>query len=564
MTRTQFRVLYREFLFRMVDLEILAARADMTKLLAQFAALLAAFSLMLSGGAVRYLYSQAPRSELLIGAWTMEHFLIATTMAVVGLFSVLSWDSTFPDRRDVLVLAPLPVRARTLFLAKVGALATALGVTVLAVNVFTGLSWPFALVPDKGGVWGVLRSLAAYWMTMFAAGAFVLCSVLAVQGLAALLPRRQFLRLSGFLQLAAFCLFLSVYFLQPSLTTPNALAALENQRLLACLPSYWFLGLFQGLNGSSHTAFGGLERRAWMGLAATASGALLAFMLSYFRTLRRVVEEPDIVPGSHAAGWSPRLGNALTTAVVLFSARTLLRSRQHRVILAFYLGIGFAIALAYAKGVLNGSARHPWYRVNEPLLISSVVMICMAVMGVRTVFSMPMDLRANWIFRVTAVRGASEYMAAIRRSLMVLGGAPVWAASALLFLSIWPLWPAAAHLAVLGLLSTLLVDLRLHGFQKLPFTCSYMPGQANVHVTSGAYGIVLLALAEIGVQIEFRRLRDVAGYAAMLAVLGAAAVWARRRTAARGRAPEAALQFEETPPRDIFALELHRDGVLPH
>ena len=53
----------------------------------------------------------------LIASWTVEHFLIATTMLVVGLFAVLSWNSTFPDRRDVLILSPLPVPARTLFLA---------------------------------------------------------------------------------------------------------------------------------------------------------------------------------------------------------------------------------------------------------------------------------------------------------------------------------------------------------------------------------------------------------------------------------------------------------------
>ena len=53
--------------------------------------------------------------------------MIATTMLVVGLFAVLSWESTFPDRRDVLVLSPLPVRARTLFLAKVAAVGSALG-----------------------------------------------------------------------------------------------------------------------------------------------------------------------------------------------------------------------------------------------------------------------------------------------------------------------------------------------------------------------------------------------------------------------------------------------------
>jgi hypothetical protein len=36
-------------------------------------------------------------------------------MLVVGLFAVLSWESTFPDKRDVLVLGPLPVRAGTMF-----------------------------------------------------------------------------------------------------------------------------------------------------------------------------------------------------------------------------------------------------------------------------------------------------------------------------------------------------------------------------------------------------------------------------------------------------------------
>ena len=40
--RLQFRVLYREFLFRMVDLELLStqARGDMSKLFGQFASLL--------------------------------------------------------------------------------------------------------------------------------------------------------------------------------------------------------------------------------------------------------------------------------------------------------------------------------------------------------------------------------------------------------------------------------------------------------------------------------------------------------------------------------------------
>ena len=86
-----------------------------------------------------------PPAIRLFAAWSVEHFLIATTMLVVGLFAVLSWDSTFPDRRDVLVLAPLPVRARTLFLAKVAAVATALSLTVALLHSVAGLAWPLAV-----------------------------------------------------------------------------------------------------------------------------------------------------------------------------------------------------------------------------------------------------------------------------------------------------------------------------------------------------------------------------------------------------------------------------------
>ena len=55
MNRLQFRVLYREFLFRMVDLEVLSAHAqgDSNKLLGQFAALLIFLSMLFALPAMR-------------------------------------------------------------------------------------------------------------------------------------------------------------------------------------------------------------------------------------------------------------------------------------------------------------------------------------------------------------------------------------------------------------------------------------------------------------------------------------------------------------------------------
>src|SRR5207248_9122664 len=126
-------------------LELLSthAQGDINKLLGQFAALLILVSLGMAIPAMGV--DNIPAPSRLFFTWSAEHFLIATTMLVVGLFAVLSWDSTFPDGRDVLVLAPLPVRARTLFLAKVSAVASVLGLTVLTLHIAAGLIWPLAL-----------------------------------------------------------------------------------------------------------------------------------------------------------------------------------------------------------------------------------------------------------------------------------------------------------------------------------------------------------------------------------------------------------------------------------
>ena len=150
----------------------------------------------------------------------------------------------------------------------------------------------------------------AYWVTIFAAGAFLFCSLLTLHGLAAnLLPRQLFLRLSAFLQAGILCTLVCVYILEPSLESHAALIAPGNQRLLAWLPTYWFLGLFQQLNGSMRPEFEPLVRRAWIGLGASVAGAVAVVALSYWRMLPRIAEQPEILPRS-ARALCGRLGLA--------------------------------------------------------------------------------------------------------------------------------------------------------------------------------------------------------------------------------------------------------------
>ena len=181
-TKRQFRVLYRQFLFRLMDLELLSAsaRGDASELLGQMGALLIFGSflqalLAIPGG------EEIRRQASAAAMWPVERFLLSLTMLMVGLFALLSWDSTFPDGRDVRVLAPLPVRERTLFAAKIAAAASALALTVVAWNSLAGFAWPMALAPAGSGFFGSLRFVGAFWATLLAAGTFVYCMVLGVQ-----------------------------------------------------------------------------------------------------------------------------------------------------------------------------------------------------------------------------------------------------------------------------------------------------------------------------------------------------------------------------------------------
>jgi CubicO group peptidase (beta-lactamase class C family) len=416
-----------------------------------------------------------------------------------------------------------------------------------------------AMVPaGGGGVFDFVRLLAVWWVVMMASGAFIYCSVLGAQGLAAqLLPRRHFLRVSSWMQLAAFGIFVAAYFLEPKLVTPVDLMNHESSTYIEWSPSYWFLGLFQQLNGSP--ALPELARRAWIAIAIAFGATASAYTLAYLRTLRGIVEEPDIPPATTYRMGLPRFGNRFATAIGQFSIRTLLRSRQHRLLLAFYLGIGFAAAILFKKSdeTLGATDAVPQLSV----LCSTMVMMILCVVGIRIVFSLPIDMRANWIFRSTPTPAGPECMIARRRALYTFSVVPVCLVSAALLFSIWPWQAAAKHLGVLVLLGSVIAELCLRGTQKLPFTCSYLPGKANFNVVLQLSGMVTLPLIVKAAELERDSFDHAAGYAAMVGVLLALAVCARWSTARQAGSEAGELRFEEAMEPAVFALDLHRDGV---
>ena len=571
MDKLQFLVLYRQFLFRMVDLEILSAQAqgDMGKLFGQFASLMISVSVLFSIMGLSSSGSRFPPLPRVLFQWTFEHFMITVTMLVAGIFALLSWDTTFPDKRDVMALGPLPIRPRTLFWAKIAGVALALGLAVVTLHslcsftfigglrsqpaiVFAGQS-----IPQLGGLIGFIRTAAAYWIVMFAAAAFIFGCVLTVQGIAALiLPRALYLRASSALQLTAFCVMVCGALLEPTEANTRSIAAAQGNGLAGWQFTFWFLGLFQQIKGSPALAV--LAHRAWLGLASITLLTAAVYSIAYFRMLRKIIEEPDILPSTRGLHWLPSFGNAFQTAIGQFSIHSLLRSRQHRMILAFYLGIAFAANVLLLRMPVTRARASSWTIVGSPLIATTILSMLVAVVGMRIAFAMPLDLKANWIFRIAPVRGGIDCLRARRRAMLACGLFPVWFASAALLFLIWPWRAAAAHLIIVGLLGGITAEICLLGFQKIPFTCSYLPGKTNIHVTFLFSVLIMLQLLAFCAGLERQAIDRPLTCTALVAGLAVALYILRKLTKDNTDADDIGIQFEDEGSPAIQTLGLAR------
>ncbi len=535
-----FRVLYKQFLLRVIDLESLSIEADIPRFLGQFAGILIMFSLLRAVGML--FFPPPPAAEL-----SIQQSQFSLMMLIAGLITVISWDSIFPDRRDVMILAPLPVRPQIILLAKLAASAGLIGLAIVCVNCASSLAFAGAFA----GLAGFPRYLLAWWFTMAACSAFLYCAVFAVQGLTALLlPRRAFLRLSAILQLVAFALFLGAYFLAPTFLSFPDFTAAANHTLVARMPSFWFVALFNQLAGHLPSQLTWLATRAWIALGIVVAGAGFSLLLSYTHTMKRIVEEPDLVP------WCGRLP--------LGSPLQPLPSRRHR---ALFPALHYPQPAASpcprlllvrhlraGPGVDPQRAQNP-ARARQPRLphvhFSHDVL---AVLGLRGVFSLPISLHANWMLRVTQLRPTTKYLAATRLCLLLFGVTPIWIIAAAFSFHFTPWQPAARHLAFLALAGWVLVELGLVRFYKVPFTCSYLPGKTNVQVIFWGFVFVLFILGFTLETYELGALTNLPRFFSLMAFAAAAAagLFAYNRV----KASSAVLYFEELPPEIITRLGL--------
>src|SRR3984893_14114466 len=118
-----------------------------------------------------------------------EYFFIVLSMVVTGAAALWRWNCIFPDRRDYVNLAPLPVSIWSLFLANLCAILVLAAIFTVVVNAASLALFPLAVAGSQVSFSILLRYAAGHAVAVFLASAFSFFSVFAVAGLSmALVP----------------------------------------------------------------------------------------------------------------------------------------------------------------------------------------------------------------------------------------------------------------------------------------------------------------------------------------------------------------------------------------
>jgi hypothetical protein len=476
-------------------------------------------------------------------------WLVAGAMALVG-------QSLFPDETDFRILMAQPLSRREVFAAKLAAL-------LLFGGLFVGGSHlgllPLAALTLIGAakIGSIGLAAVAFVASSLAASVFAALAIVAVHGLLVLLAsRRRLLMFSGAVRVVVIG---GLVLALPLVTRlPAAAAAFDAHAWwLPWAPPAWFAGLERWLLGDASRA--GLAMQA---LAATAGAAGIT-VFAYARLYRRFDRVTFQSAGPVRPGRGDRAVGRLATrapvrrAVSRFVALAIRRSVLHQ---------GLVVGLLAGAGglVLNSLLSATWRREAEPsdtvvwtLLWAPMTMVFLGTPAIRLALSVPLDLRANWIFRMTEdLEGRAEVAAASVRAVLVL--AVVLPLALMAPLQWWVL--GARWLAVLlveASIGWLFVEYLMADWRRVPFTCAYIPGKGFVpQMCVKAFASYVTFTFATGLMLR-ASLRHHVVALLLASVFGIAAAGLRLRRARQAR--ETSLLFEEQLPTELTPLRLHAD-----
>jgi hypothetical protein len=457
-----------------------------------------------------------------------EYFFIVLSMFVTGAAAVWRWDSIFPDRRDYSNLVPLPIPTRVIFLANVAAVVGFATLLAVVVNVASCILYPLAVSASQESVSYLLRLASIHALAVFLASLFSFFAVFAIVGtLMVALPYGFFRRVS--LYVRAMLLMILVGMLATSFVVPHLLINLSDSPI-RYLPSVWYLALTKLIHGTAAAPMAALGWRSVKALAVVILVAAITYVVSYGRCFLRI---PEVMQRESEAArrwlswWFALcdftfLRTPFQRATYRFVWETLQRSEHHTLVMGGFAGLGLVIASQSLLDSFDPRIFKPGALPSAEILSLPLILSYCLVIGLRFVFEMPAELRANWIFQLSVDQNSQECLPLARGFALSCIVPLVVALLIPLSAYFWGWRVALLQGLVVTLWTALLVEALFVRFRKVPFTCSYTPFRDSALI------IVLAALAGFFVfvvllsKVEYFALRNVFVAIPLLGIVPAA------------------------------------------
>lgn len=441
-----------------------------------------------------------------------EYLFVVVSMVVTGILAVWRWDSILLDRRDFANLAHLPISAWKLFFSNLLAITFVTALFAFEVNIGSTLLFPVVVSSSYPEFSIYLGFAVGHAVSVILAGIFTFVAVIALIGLLmSVFPYRAFRRISQYLRILLVVFFL--FLLMSSFAVAPLIERLPQQpdSIVRFLPPVWFLSLCEALRHPSSPVFHDLGITGLIAIAAATTLALGSYTLSFRRCFLNIPEAVDST-GSQSASLIPvmiRIVNKFylltptSRACFAFMIQTLARSERHFVTLGAMIGTGLLLSAQTLLDATHSGAEVST-RIPSPGLLSIplILVYCLAV-GLRLVFEIPADLRANWIFKLLVDPTASVGTA--------LGRTFIWTIIAPCLLVFcfpayvyrWGWQVATLHLGFVAVMTYLLIETLIVRLRKIPFTCSLPLFKANAFVWIFLLVLGFYLFVRVGTLLEY-------------------------------------------------------------
>jgi hypothetical protein len=512
-TPGQYQCLLEHFWWRFFDLESIAApQVEKNLLIFQTLALC-----ILPGALKSFLlfpkyghYMWRPIAERDLATLDDKCFFLALSMILIGFLSVFEWEALFPDRKDYLILTPFPIKIHTVFLAKISALSLYLLAFTVAIDLCPTVLFPLGVLAKRASTFACTRYVLSHAVSVLLINVFIYLSAISLRGIIlTLFPGRIAKSISRWIRFFCLLVLLCALFSFPGVPPANELIH-SSSPLNVFYPPLWFLGIYELLLGSRDPAIWNLAGRAVSAVAISGALSILTYAACFRKFMSNSIESAgseSITPAAFSSAGNFALHQWLIRkpedrASFHFVGQTLFRDPRHILYVGSFLAVGISIAAMSLIGVLYGTDRSVAPYLEVVILAIPLILSFFLLVGIRISFAVPVELEANWLFRMAPKQEIKRSHPGVRKYLIGAIIIPLFALTVLAYALIWD-WQVALFHACYGLLlSLILVELLLLRFPKIPFTCSYLPGAARlifiwpIYVFAFAFYGFLTALIE--------------------------------------------------------------------